>query len=83
MVTDAILGALFAGIGALLSLFPTFTLPTIDGSHNQAILAVAQLNRVVPISTVIEALLAVLGVRLLLSGWDFVVWIYHQFWGSD
>lgn len=86
MVTDAIFGVLFSGLSALLSLLPVWSLPTATdstGPLGSILRAIITVDAVVPIRTAATALAASLALLLLLYAWDFLVWVYHQFWGSS
>lgn len=43
----------------------------------------AALNGWFPIVAVGAALGVYLTVQVVMSVWGFIVWLYHQFWGSD
>lgn len=81
MITDAIFGALFAGLDALLTLLPSWSFPSsVDvGIADFA----ANLNNVVPIQTAMTVVGAGVALVLGLRLWDLSVFIFHQFWGSD
>lgn len=81
MITDLIVGGFIGFIRALTNLVPTFTLPVPTG--NGSVLALSgSLNSIIPLNHIVIALLACIVVRLALVGWDAIVWVYHQFWGS-
>lgn len=82
MITDIIISAFVAGIGALLDLLPTWTIPTIPVT-SAPITAAEQLSRVFPVMSVVVVLLLILGLKVLLGAFDVAVWVYHQFWGSS
>jgi len=81
MIVGYVVLALLACIDALVSLFPswTFTQPDNDGT----IAVVSQVNGIFPVHDTALALLAALGLLLLLAAFDAGMWVYHQFWGSD
>ena len=81
MITDFILGAIFGGISALISLIPTWSLPSYGGSPVY-LQFITQANRVFPLTEACLMLAAYLGLRVVLQSWDVIVFIYHQFWGS-
>lgn len=80
MITDFIITAFLAGIDALVSLFPTVTFLT---NVNMGVKLPADINRIIPLNFILATALICLGIRLALDGWDAVVWVYHQFWGSS
>lgn len=85
MITDAIIAAFFGGINALLSLMPTYVLP--EGLTVDRTLIIGQYaslsNNIFPLGTIIQIAGLGIGLKLLMFGWDFIVFIYHQFWGSS
>jgi hypothetical protein len=83
LITDYVLTAVFAGLSALLGLIPAWTLPTPASAGVTALGIVSNLARIIPLVAITEAFAALLALQLLLTGWDFVVWVYHQFWGGD
>lgn len=80
VIVDLIVSALLAGLDALTSLLPTVTIPV--GSQVHVGSLAVELGRVVPVAQIILGLSACIGLRLVMYGWDLVVWVYHQFWGS-
>lgn len=84
MITDAIISAFFGGVNALLSLLPSYTLPTgLTNDSGRIGQTVAQLNDVFPVSTVAQIIGLALSLKLIMIGADVTIWIYHQFWGSS
>lgn len=82
MITDLIIGGFIGFIRALTDLIPTFTLPVPTG--NGSVLSIAgSLNSIIPLNHILIAFFACVVVRLALAGWDALVWVYHQFWGSS
>lgn len=82
MITDKILNAFFGGINALLSLMPSFTMPTFGGATLLG-QTVSQFEPIFPVGTVFAVIAAALVLRLALSAWDFIAFVYHQFWGAS
>lgn len=84
MITDFVLDAIFGGIGALLGLAPSVTFPDTSGGTSGAwgIGIIHNMNNIVPISTAVSCLLALLALRVAMQAWDILVFVYHQFWGS-
>lgn len=83
MIIDWILTAISAGINALISLGPSITIPTWDATNTNATTIVMTLNGIIPIYALMVSFFAILAVQLLLQIWDLIVFVYHQFWGSD
>lgn len=85
MVTEAIVSALVGILEGLVSPLPTYTLDT--ASFNTTAVSVGSiasvLNGYAPIAQVGIGLAVVLGLKLALLTWQVVVFIYHQFWGSN
>ena len=85
MIVDLVLSALFGGLAAVLNLMPSWTIPTPDTTSVGTFIgrSLLTINGVFPAYTLATCLGIVLALQLLLQGHDFVVWVYHQFWGSD
>ena len=85
MITDAIITAFFGSINALLSLMPSYVLPTeLVVDRTLIIGQYASLsNNIFPLVTIAKIAGLALAIKLLMFGWDFIVYIYHQFWGSS
>lgn len=84
MITDFILNAVFSGIGALIGLIPAWSLPTDGpGSVSSLVGMLHTMNGVFPVIITIWGILAVVSLKLILQGWDAIVFVYHQFWGGD
>lgn len=85
MVVDILLGivvGLFLGVIAPL---PTFTIDTafLNVQAQQVGAMASALNGYVPITQIGAALLVLLSLKLALLAWQTIVFIYHQFWGSN
>lgn len=81
MILGAIVTAFLASLDALLSLLPSWTVPTWPDS---AWIGIAvELDAVFPVGVLIWSLFLTLAAVALLQLWDFGVWIFHQFWGSS
>lgn len=83
MITDFILGAVFSGINALLSLMPAFTISPPGNTWSQLIYDIGQVNNIVPMLAIFTVASMLIGLRVALTVWDFILFVYHQFWGSD
>lgn len=85
MITDAIINALLGGINALLSLLPSYELP--DGRDSefgyQLGALVSQADHIFPLATITKIIGLAFALRILMASWDLIVFIYHQFWGSN
>jgi len=81
MITGAIVSAILAALDAIFSLLPSWTpnVPTQGAGFHNVILV----NQVIPMYAMVQALLAYIALLLLLRVWDFAVFVFHQFWGSD
>lgn len=82
MITNLIVTAFLASIDALTSLFPSFSMPSFPAASS-AISAVANLNMLFPVCTLILCITSAVVIMIALYGWDAILWVYHQFWGSD
>jgi hypothetical protein len=82
VITDALIGTFLTLLDALVSLFPSWTPPVLSASTG-AVAAVQQASAIFPVASMVQALVACLLLLVLLQGWDLVVWVFHQFWGSD
>lgn len=85
MVTEAIVSALIGILQGLVSPLPTMTVDasTINTQATSAGALASAMNGYAPVQTLGVALALVFGVKVALLGWQVVVWIYHQFWGSN
>ena len=81
MIPDFFLNALFGGISALLNLGPTISFDG-DAAATTTFDVTALIVDVIPLFQLIYAILFCAAIKLALMGWDFIVWAYHQFWGS-
>lgn len=83
MITEFLLNGIFGGINALLGLMPDYVLPeNTDGDKYSIGSYAAYANSVFPLATLVQITGLAIGLRALLQGWELIVWIYHQFWGS-
>lgn len=86
MISDLIITAFLGGLNALLSLMPDYELPispTLIADGRSLWSNAVSLNSVVPLGTITKVIFAALTLRLLLILWDLIVFVYHQFWGSN
>jgi len=84
VITDLIISALLGGLNAILSLLPDYALPTVIESAGLRLgTYAAKADALFPFLTVAQITGLALALRLLMSGYDFLVWLYHQFWGSS
>lgn len=82
MILGLVVTAVLGVFSTLAGLMPTWTLPSV--SHDSAIPTYIHLaNSILPLTTVALAIAAYGALMLAMSGWDLIVWVYHQFWGSD
>lgn len=83
MITDFIIGAFVSGIGALLSLVPSVTIPDAGETFTQFAGVIGRANKVFPILVAVTCLGAIVTLKIALTAWEFIVFVYHQFWGSE
>lgn len=81
MITDAIITVFLAAIDSLFSLLPSWTLTVPD--HSDVFGYIILANNIVPVGTVATQIVLWIGLLLALRLWDFIAFVYHQFWGSD
>lgn len=83
MITTFIMNLFFGCLNALLSLTPSYSLPTFSSPIGDLGGYASQLSAVLPLDTI--ALIAISGIvlKIIMSGWDLLVFGYHQFWGSN
>ena len=82
MIVDLLSAAVLAGLTALLSLLPTFSMPS-AALYDGFLGDVGKVDHIFPIITLLQCLTVLLAVELLMRSWDVIVWIYHQIWGGD
>lgn len=85
MITAALFDAGSRILAALFALVPTTNLDTSGFAAAGATVgaAIFGFNDYFPISTFFQALGLVFAVWVVLGGWNAIVWVYHQFWGSS
>lgn len=87
MITEALLGMVVDLVEWLVTLLPDFgvDLSTLDfaGAWESIAGAALALNGWVPVTVQLGVAAMLLVVLVAMSGWGLVVWVYHQFWGSD
>lgn len=87
MITETLLAVVMAFVKWFVGLVPDFGLDLsgIDmGSTFQQIgSGAAALNGWVPVVTLLGVLVVYLIVQVAMSVWGFILFVYHQFWGSE
>jgi hypothetical protein len=84
VITDLIVHAFLAGVGTLLGFLPDAGTGRIDQQASSSAAAWGTTaNGFFPVTVTVFVLLALLVLETALLLWDLVVWIYHQFWGSE
>lgn len=87
MVVEALLSIVMNLVEFFVSLVPDFGLDLGDIDVAGAVDAIgngaAGLNGYVPFTVAIGVAVMLLILQIAMSGWGFIVWLYHQFWGSD
>lgn len=84
MITDAIVSAFLGALEALLSLLPDTGPVVVSGASTTAVTGWAgAANSWVPVTLIVGVLGMLIAVELALVLWDLIVFVYHQFWGSD
>ena len=83
MITDFIIGAFVSGIGALLDLVPVISIPSPGENFASFTGVIGGANKVFPVFWAMGGITAIVVLKIALNVWDLIVWVYHQFWGSD
>lgn len=83
MITKILVTAFLASLNALLTLLPSWTLPDMDDGGQIVGTYVYFINFIFPVVTILTVITASFALRGIMSGWDLIVWVYHQFWGGD
>ena len=84
MITELLLLALLPSISGLLGLLPAATLNLSALSNVTSIGAqAAMLNGYFPVGTIGTCLGVVKGLKVFMLGYRALLFIYHQFWGSN
>jgi len=85
VVTEALISMMVGVVNGFLSLVPAWapnTSALTNSGTNIGAWAMAW-NGYFPVAVLAACLLLVLAVKLALLGFRTLVWVYHQFWGSD
>lgn len=82
MLLDFLIAVLVSFVNAILSLLPTFTFPS-PNTTGGIFPLLGALGRVIPLSDIISIVLIALAIIIALYIWDALVFVYHQFWGSN
>lgn len=84
MIVDLLVTAVLGCINAVIGLMPTWTLPVMTPANGlQLQRYMNALAFLVPATALLVVIGGNLALRGIVSGWGLVVFIYHQFWGSD
>lgn len=87
MITESLLAIVMGSVEWFAGLVPDFglDLSTLDLTSVWQSLGsgVAALNGWVPALVALGCLGTLLSVQVGVSGWGLLVWVYHQFWGSE
>lgn len=86
MITETLLGVVMGLVRWVVDITPTFGIQLdldIAGGLEQLGGIAYTMNGWFPIDTLAVCLVLLIGVQIVLTLWGFVVWLYHQFWGSD
>jgi len=85
MIVDALVTFVCASARAVLGLLPTWTVPaTPFATTSYSLGSMASMgNGYFPVAVLGVCIALVLALKVVLLGWRVVVFIYHQFWGSD
>lgn len=85
MITEALLSLVVATLTGMLNLAPTWTFDMSGISTNAGSIAglVSAWNGYFPVVTFGTCLGLVFGFKVGMLGWRFILFVYHQFWGSS
>lgn len=87
MITESLLAIVMDSLGWFATLVPDFGVDLSGLDLTTAWVAlgsgVAALNGWVPAVVALSVLGTLLTVQVGVSGWGLLVWVYHQFWGSE
>lgn len=87
MITEILVTLVVNFVEWFVSLVPDFglTLNELDlgGAWYGVGEGAATLNGWLPVTVVAMCAVIFLGTQVVMSVWGFIVWLYHQFWGSD
>lgn len=86
MIVETAVGMAMAFLGWIVSITPDFGLNLdVDLAEWFETLGTyaARFSGYLPVAVVGASVAAVLIVQVVASAWSFIVWLYHQFWGSD
>lgn len=83
MITQWFVDGITGVLTAVLTLFPSFTLPVSASSWNDFFINIHRLDAVFPVYTVFLVLAAVFVAELAFLSVDLTFFVYHQIWGSD
>lgn len=87
MITEILVTLVVNFVEWFVSLVPDFglSLNHLDFGDTWASLgsAASALNGWVPVLVVAGCAVVFFGVQVVMSVWGLIVWVYHQFWGSD
>lgn len=86
MITETLLAVATGLVTWFVSLIPDFGLSLdldISGDLQQLGSLAFTLDGWFPVTVLVVCLVIVFGVQAAMTVWGFIVWLYHQFWGSS
>lgn len=85
MITEAVIRVLAGGVRIILGLIPTWEPPpdAFESSAYEVGAMAGALNGHLPVAVAGVCLVLLLALKVFLLGWRALVFIYHQFWGSQ
>lgn len=81
MITTFVVSCVLAALDAIFSLLPSWSWTPVANDGIFDVLKNA--NDVFPIGTLANTLLLMVGLLVAIRLWNFGVFVFHQFWGSD
>jgi hypothetical protein len=83
MITDFVVSSFLAAFAALFGLIPAVGSAPSHGAFDGVAQQVVAFNDIFPLVTLLEVLGIILALEVAIYLWDLILFVYHQFWGSD
>lgn len=86
MITETLLAVALGLVNWIVWLVPDFGLELaldLAGAFGTMAEVAGTLNGWVPVAYLAAGLALLLGIQAAMTIWGFIVWLYHQFWGSN
>lgn len=87
MITETLLGIVVDLVAWIVAVTPDFGLDlgTLDiaSAMDAAGSSIGALNGWLPVTYFLASAVLLLTLQVVMRGWGVLVWLYHQFWGSE